>query len=355
MTSSTGQYSYFQQSNVGFGYDLNLITPNSGLFHIGVNGIASLPTSNSGTGLSIGWNQGNGGGETDFINYAQGSPTGGFNFYNVSGSTNSTLIGQIPTTQPAFNDTSTTSIPTNYWVQNAIINGIAGGGGATLGGTNTWTAQNTFTNLCPQSTVAPTVNSSLVNLQYLNTQIANLRKNIPLKAVENFSPLTGDYINTLTINSWANYLINEFITIKYTLSNNYPYTDTITASINCAQSTGYLDIYPLRLALGNGAPIGSVFNYNVLNNTLNGNNAYDMNSTLVRGRWFWAYNQFNLNAPANGFYLYIQNVSGQVLDIGLYIKSPSTGNQYSTSFTIELISSIDSSKITTSNFNVSNF
>lgn len=119
LTSSTSQYSYFQQSNAGLGYNLNLITPNSGLFHIAVSGIADLPLANSGTGLSIGWNSTNGDGATDFINYAQGSPTGGFNFYNLNGTTNSSLIASITTAQPPLNDVSV-KLATTKWVYDFV-------------------------------------------------------------------------------------------------------------------------------------------------------------------------------------------------------------------------------------------
>ena len=119
LTSSTSQYSYFQQSNAGLGYNLNLITPNSGLFHIAVSGIADLPLANSGTGLSIGWNSTNGDGATDFINYAQGSPTGGFNFYNLNGTTNSSLIASITTAQPPLNDVSV-KLATTKWVSDFV-------------------------------------------------------------------------------------------------------------------------------------------------------------------------------------------------------------------------------------------
>lgn len=333
------------------GIDLTLATPTGGEFKITSQGGGVLPTATNIAGMSVLWNVSSGLGESCLVNYQDGgggAGAGGFDFYNVTASTNSVKIASIPVTQPPTSEDST-KLATTAWVKSVLT------ASSLLGSTNVWTAQNTFNNFCPISNISPTVNGSLVNLNYLNTQINNLKKTIPLKAVENFGPLTGDYINTLSITAWAaDYAINDFITLRYTLSNNYPYTSINVASINTATSTGYIDIYPFRMGLA-VAPIGTVTNYNVLNNTINGTNAYNMNSTLTYGRWFWAYNQTNINAPANGFYLYIKNVTGTVLDIGLYISSPSVGNQYNTSFVIELVSSKNNSQIVTSDFNISNF
>ena len=125
-TSTTGQYSYFQQSSVGLGYDLNLfIPPAGGLLNILGGGVGSLPTANANAGLGVCWNSVPSSGISDFINYAQGG-YGGFNFYSTNNTTNSTLIGTIPISQPAFNNASTTSIPSNNWVQGAIATATAG-------------------------------------------------------------------------------------------------------------------------------------------------------------------------------------------------------------------------------------
>jgi hypothetical protein len=594
MTSSTSQYSYFQQSNVGLGYNLNLITPNSGLFHIAVSGIADLPTANSGTGLSIGWNSTNGDGATDFINYAQGSPTGGFNFYNLNGTTNSTLIASITTAQPPLNDASI-NLATTKWVSDYvgsipssgltlaqvhssilpftavqtfnydnIVSGItvgtgggnlnsnvaigldalsvnlAGnnnvavgknslknelgnvgevltitstnsggvytgatiysgvpfnliitGGGATVnavatcdftsflglgsysstitlvsggsgytsaptitfpippgfvetnpatcsftfntvsGSFNTCVGANSnlnqtqgdynssfgynagsnittgsynvclgfntqvpnpindhqivigtsnettyisgglnitsstsptlFTNAIPQCSTSSTVNPlEIANVQTVQNLLTSLRNIIPLKATNNASLITGDKTYTLTINSWQNYTIDQFITIRYNLSNNFTAVSTTTASQYTANSWGYCDIYPYRLGFGSGAPAGT--NFSVLNNSFNGSTNYDLTTgSLPRGRWFWAYDNNNLTSfinpsiGANGFYLYIQSTTSLQLNIALYLPTPILLGAYASSFNIELLSSLNSNNITTSGFNISNF
>jgi len=117
LTGTTGQYSQFQQSGVGFGYDLNLYIPPKGALNILTRNIYSLPSGTDTTtaGLGIGWNATSGGGETDFINYSQGSSSGGYNFYNIGGANTVSLIAQISRAQPAPNDNSTI-LATTAWV-----------------------------------------------------------------------------------------------------------------------------------------------------------------------------------------------------------------------------------------------
>lgn len=270
---------------------------------------------------------------------------------NANNFTNTNDFLLNPTTSATA--TLSTQIPNLQQIQALIAGG--GVGSALLASANTFTAQNIFNNFAPQTPIAPTVNNSLINLAYLNTQLTNLRNIIPLKATQNFGPVSGDFYYTLTIDSWANYLIDDFITIRYSLSNNFSHIDAITPSSYTANSWGFCDIYPYRLGLGVGAPLGT--NFSVLNNSFNGSTAYNLTSpSLPRGRWFWAYNNTNSTSytnPAlgyNGFYLYIQSVSGQQLNIGLYLPTPLSGSSYTSSFNIELISSLDNSKISTSSF-----
>lgn len=286
------------------------------------------------------------------VNNLIGDNTPNFALRDISNTfTNTNNFILNPTTSATA--TLSSQIPNLQQIESLIAGG--GVGGATLDANpQTFTGQNIFNNFAPQSSVSPTVNSSLVNLQYLNNQLTNLKSIIPLKALSNLGPVIGSFAYILVINSWANYLINDFITIRYNLSNNYPFTDTITASVNTANSFGYLDIYPYRLGFGT-APFSNYTSFNVINNTLNGSTNYNMNSTLSRGRWFWAYNQSNTNAPANGIYLYIVSVSGQQLNVGIYITAPLANNQYTSSFNIELLSSLNSANISTTGFTISNF
>lgn len=122
MTGTTGQYSQFQQSGVGLGYDLNLALPGQGALNILTVSNYNLPVGTNTTyaGLGIGWNTTTGGGETDFINYSQGSSTGGFNFYNIGGANTVSLIAQIPRAQPPTTENST-KLATTAWVQSATL------------------------------------------------------------------------------------------------------------------------------------------------------------------------------------------------------------------------------------------
>ena len=216
-----------------------------------------------------------------------------------------------------------------------------------------FTGQNIF-NVCPETPAVPTVNKSLVNLLYLNNTLATLRNSLTLKASSNIGPINSDFTYEIVLNNWGQYLENDFFTIRYNISNNYNFTNSITATTNTANSTGYVDIYPARMAYGS-ATFADVLNYNVINNTLNGSSAYDMNSTLSRGRWFWAYNQSNTNAPRNLFYLFQQAFTVSTLTIGLYLPNPSPGNQYTNSFNIELLSSLNQANLTSSGFITTNF
>jgi len=595
-TSTTGQYSYFQQSSVGGGYDLNLTMPPAGshlnIFGGGV-GSGTLPTSSSLAGLGIGWDSVASSGASDFINYAQGG-NGGFNFWTLNNSTNSTLIGSIPRFEPALNDVSI-NLASTKWVSDyvsslpssgltlaqvhssilpftavqtfnydSIISGITvgvgggalnsnvavgldalsvnsvgnnnvaigknslknelgnlgevltitststgvytgatiysgvpfnliiSGGGATVdavatcvftsflglgsysstitlvsggsgytgaptitfpipaglvettpatcsftfntvsgsfntcvgsnsnlnqtqgdyntsigynagsnittGSYNTCIGNNTqvpnavndhqivigtsndttylsgglnitsstsptlFTNAIPQCATSSGVNlAEIANVQTVQNLLTSLRNLIPLKANNNQSVITGDKTYTLTINSWQNYTIDQFITIRYILSNNFTAVSTTTASQYTANSWGYCDIYPYRLGFGSGASAGT--NFSVLNNSFNGSTNYDLTTGLLpRGRWFWAYDNNNLTSYGinpvigqNGFYLYIQSMTSTQLNIALYLPTPVLLGAYASSFNIELLSSVNSNNISTSGFNISNF
>jgi len=301
----------------------------------------------------------------ELINYAStqnliSSNAPNFAYINNANSftnTNDFLLN--PTTSATA--TLSTQIPNLQQIQGLIAGG--GVGSALLAGNpQTFTGQNIFNNYAPQSPIAPTVNDSLINLAYLNTQLINLKKIIPLKATQNISPVSGDFTYSLTINSWADYTIDSFITLRYNLSNNFSYVSPTTPSSYTANSWGYVDIYPYRLGFGVGAPFSNVLNFSVLNNSFNGSSLYNLTTgSLPRGRWFWAYNNTNTTSytnpalGANGFYLYIQSITSGQLNIGLYLPTPVTGGTYTNSFNIELISSLDSSKITTSGFSISNF
>jgi len=595
IASSTGQYSYFQQSSSGAGYDLNLfIPPAGGLFHLNVGGVANLPLANAETGVAFSWNSTNGDGATDIINYAQGSPTGGFNFYNVNGSTNSTLIASIQTAQPPLNDVSV-NLATTKWVSeyvgsipssgltlaqvhssilpftaiqtfnfdnivsgitvgtgggslntnvavgldalstnstgnnnvaigknslknelgtagqvltitststgvytgatiysgvpfNLIISGggasvdavatciftsflglgsysstitlVSGGSGYTSSPTITFpipaglvetapatcsftfntvsgsfntcigansnlnqtegdynssfgynagsnistgsyntcignnaivpnpandhqivigtssdttfisgglnitssTSPTLFTGSIPQCSTSSGVNlTDIANVQLVQNLLSSFRNIIPLKATSNSSLITGDKIYTLTINSWQNYLIDGFITLRYNLSNNFTAVAPTIPSSYTANSWGYCDIYPYRLGFGSDS--SATQNFSVLNNSFNGSPSYDLtNGSLPRGRWFWAYDNNNLTSygtnpsiGANGFYLYLQSMTTQQLNIALYLPTPTLTGAYSSSFNIELLSSLNSNNISTSGFNISNF
>lgn len=313
IASTTGLYSSLQQSNIGLQNDLNLTVPSAGLFRVITGGTAILPSSNAGTGLAIGWNSTNGDGATDFINYAQGSPTGGFYFYNVSNATNSALIGRIPTTQPAFGDTSTTSIPTNSWV-NGTINA---GGFAKLATANTFTAQNTFNNFCPQTPIAPTVNNSLVNLQYLNSVLTT-------NGIQNYN-FKNSY-NTNQNNSTFNSIQIQIPQSQFTssappykaLKIRFNYVLTGNSNNLMITNSGILNLYPLNttstsntsnysyIGTGGGTPFSNPpneYKYNITNNM------YTSSGTLSN-----AYNALYTddNAGLGGLkrWYYVSNVNG---------------------------------------------
>lgn len=271
---------------------------------------------------------------------------------NANNFTNTNDFLSNPTTSATA--TLSNQIPNLQQIQSLISGGTSGA--ALLAGSNTFTAQNVFNNFAPQSSVAPTVNNSLVNLQYLNTQLTNLRNIIPLKATQNRGVVSGDFTYSIAVDSWTNYLIDDFITIRYNLSNNFTAAGSTTPSSYTANSWGYCDIYPYRLGFA-VAPFSNATNFSVLNNSFNGSTAYNLTSpSLPRGRWFWAYDNNNLTSftnsalGANGFYLYIQAITSQLLNIGILIPTPIAGGSYTSSFSIELISSLDNSKISTSSF-----
>ena len=280
VASTTGQYSYFQQSSVG--YDLNLTMPPAGsCFNIFGGGVGTLPTANNGSGLGFGWSSVPSSGSSDYINYAQGG-NGGHNFWSVNTNTNSTLIGSIPRFQPPFDDTSTTNIPTNYWVQNAITTAISGGGGATLGGSNTFTAQNIFNNFCPQSPIAPTVNNSLINLQYLNSVLTtngiqnyNLKNPFPL-----FTTQQNSTFNSIQIQIPQSQFTSSAPPYKC-LKIRFNYILTGNSNNLMITNSGILNLYPLNttsptntpnysyVGAGGGVPFNNPpneYKYNITNN-----------------------------------------------------------------------------------------
>lgn len=312
VASTTGQYSYFQQSSAGGGYDLDLVMPpNNSHLNIFGGGQGTAPLSSSLSGLSIGWDTVASSGASDYINYAQGG-NGGHNFWTLNSVTNATLIGTIPRFQPAFNDSSTTNIPTNNWVQGAITNG----GFAKIATANTFTAQNIFNNFCPQTPVAPTVNNSLVNLQYLNSVLTT-------NGIQNYNLKNPTPYNTTQNNSTFNSIKIAIPQSQFTssappykaLKIRFNYVLTGNSNNLMISNSGILNIYPLNTTSNTTTPnysyVGSggagafanppnEYKYNITNNmyTSSGtlSNAYNALYTDDFGgisnlkRWYYVSN-----------------------------------------------------------------
>lgn len=235
LTGITNQYSQLQQSGSGFGYDLNAILPAQGAMNIQTTGTYALPSGPDtvSTGVGIGWNATGTGGETDFINYAQTSATGGFNFYSL-GSNTTNLIGSIVRNQPASNNSSQI-LATTAWVQSAIT-----------GGTNPLYYTITNTSPITSSTFTTLLNSITL------------------------TGLTNNNIFFLT-NGSPN--LQNYLTIRLT----YTINDNLNTSI--VNFTTTLMLFPQRISgnvltsanFGLGAVPQTIYN---LNNNLNGNTTF---------------------------------------------------------------------------------
>lgn len=235
LTGTTNQYSQFQQSGSGFGYDLNAILPSQGAMNIQTTGTYALPSSSDtlSAGVGIGWNATGTGGETDFINYAQTSTTGGFNFYTLGTNTTS-LIGSIVRNQPATTDSSQ-KLATTAWVQSVITGGIN-------------SSYYTITNTSPIS--SPTFTTLLNSIT--------------------LTGLTNNNIFFLT-NGSPN--LQNYLTIRLT----YTINDNLNTSI--VNFTTTLMLFPQRISgnvliaqnFGLGAVPQTIYN---LNNNLNGNTTF---------------------------------------------------------------------------------
>lgn len=100
---------------------------NDGEILFATQGGGVLPVANNSAGTSIMWNLQGGLGESAFVNYQNGGSgvnAGGFDFYNVSSSTNSVKIATIAKVQPALTDSSV-RLATTQWVKDAIAPTIA--------------------------------------------------------------------------------------------------------------------------------------------------------------------------------------------------------------------------------------
>jgi len=235
LTGTTTQYSQLQQSGSGFGYDLNAILPSQGAMNIQTTGTYALPSGPDtvSAGVGIGWNATGTGGESDFVNYAQTSATGGFNFYTL-GSNTTNLIGSIVRNQPASNNSSQI-LATTAWVQSAIT-----------GGTNPLYYTITNTSPITSSTFTTLLNSITL------------------------TGLTNNNIFFLT-NGSPN--LQNYLTIRLT----YTINDNLNTSI--VNFTSTLMLFPQRISgnvltsanFGLGAVPQSIYN---LNNNLNGNTTF---------------------------------------------------------------------------------
>lgn len=267
LTGTTGQYSQLQQSSSSFGYDLNAILPSQGAFNITTVGTYVLPTSPAVVGgLGIGYNATGTQSETDFVNYAQGSIIGGFNFYTLGTNTIS-LIGQLPRSQPISSDSSTT-IPTTAWVQTAIQN-------------------------------------SGVSLQYYNYKLYGISSNVLTQSTQNI-------IINIPQASFSNATLPwQAVKIRFIYSI-YDSTGAIAYSNN-----GILNIYPMNIVsyvvspapnytfvLQAGLDTGNPYNFNITNgmcsaqknnnpptfNYLSTYYADGLLTSLNSYRWYWVSN-----------------------------------------------------------------
>lgn len=108
------------------GSDLNILIPATGEMKITTQGTGVIPTANADAGTSILWNVSAGGGESCIVNYQDGGTTGGFDFYNVNGSSPAVKIASIPKTQSAFSTASSTILPSYDWVNGTVSAAISG-------------------------------------------------------------------------------------------------------------------------------------------------------------------------------------------------------------------------------------
>ena len=120
-------YSTANTYNTSFqqvGTDLQITIPATGEMKITSQGTGVLPTATTDAGTSVLWNVSAGGGESCLVNYQDSGSAGGFDFYNVSSTSNSVKIASIPKTQSANGTSSTTIIPTYSWVNGTISDAI---------------------------------------------------------------------------------------------------------------------------------------------------------------------------------------------------------------------------------------
>ena len=276
LTGTTGQYSQLQQSSAGFGYDLNVTLPNQGAFNIftgSYNYVVPTGPNTTTSGLGIGYNSTITGGETDFVNYAGNYTTGGYNFYTL-GTNTTALIGTLPRTQPAYNDSSVI-LPTTAWVQGAIANS-----GLYLPYYN-YKAYGISANVLTQTT-----QNIIINIPQAQFTSANC--SLPWKMVK--------------------------IRFAYSI---YDSTGAIAYS-----NDGVLNILPMNIVTTNVSPItpvyttvntggvslldGSNYNFNITNGMCSANASFPIPSfnylatyyadgtpftTPLRNRWYWVSNQ----------------------------------------------------------------
>lgn len=109
-------------------YNYNVSMPTGASMNIFNNGgTCPLPTLSASFGMSIGNNISGGRDESCLFNYQGNSSSGtagGFDFYNISSTTNAVKIAGIPKTQSAFSSTGL-NIPTYDWVNGTISAGIS--------------------------------------------------------------------------------------------------------------------------------------------------------------------------------------------------------------------------------------
>lgn len=130
--------------------------------------------------------------------------TGELNTQNISApnpSANSTIYGDSTSLITIGNVNTTViceSVPTtaNEVANKAYVDSVSGGS-VTLGGTNVWTAQNTFNNYAPLCSTAPSTNNNLANKLYVDTVAGNAGG--ALLADDNIWTGTNDFQNNVTL------------------------------------------------------------------------------------------------------------------------------------------------------------
>jgi hypothetical protein len=130
--------------------------------------------------------------------------TGELNTQNISApdpSANSTIYGSSTSLITIGNVNSTViceSVPTtaNEVANKAYVDSVSGGS-VTLGGTNVWTAQNTFNNYAPICSTAPSGNTNLANKLYVDTVAGTAGSS--LLASNNPWTGTNDFQNNVTL------------------------------------------------------------------------------------------------------------------------------------------------------------